>query len=343
MPRWTRVLAALVAACLVLSACKSSKPKKKEGAATTTSAPGGPPVPGPLTGTDVPEAKAKRPVLIVKIDNDPRARPQAGLNQADVVVEELVEGGATRLAAVFQGNDADSVGPVRSARSTDVNFFTSMSRPLFAYSGANSVFRVLLRRSVFVDVGVDALPAAYQRKADRPAPSNLFTATPPLFAKAPSTSSPPAPFWAFRAAGAPVDGTPTATATVEFKATGRTITTTAVWSWDAASGTWRRAQNGTPHVDAAGAPVAAKNVVIQFVAYKTTGLKDKTETAVPEADVVGEGGAWFLTDGKLVKGTWRKGSITKATEYLDGAGKPIALTPGQSWIELAPTGSASAK
>jgi hypothetical protein len=348
MHRWTRGLAApgaLVAVLvlsLLLSGCsdkkKSSAKKKGEETTTTTvAAESGPPQAGPLTGTNVAASKAIRPLLVVKVDNDPKARPQAGINQADVVVEEMVEGGVTRFMAIYQSADAESVGPVRSVRSTDVNFATSLNRPLFAYSGANSVFKILLRKAVFFDVGFEALPEAYQRKSDRPAPSNLFTSTGALFAKAPTGAPAPSPFWAFRPAGTAAPGTAAASASIDFR--GR-AGTKVVWTWDGAGGGWKRTQNGTAHVDAAGAAVAPRNVVIQFVPYVDSKLRDRTEAAVPEAELVGQGEAWFLTDGKVVKGKWDKPSITKPTAYLDAAGQAIALTPGQTWVELAPTGSA---
>ena len=116
--------------------------------ATTTTAP---PPTFPLTGlpaTDL--GLLKRPALVVKIDNADgsgagnAARPQSGLNQADVVYEEMVEGSVTRLAAVFQSGDSDPVGPIRSFRTTDVAVFTPLHNPLFAWSGANDDFRAIL-------------------------------------------------------------------------------------------------------------------------------------------------------------------------------------------------------
>src|SRR6202023_2878882 len=109
------------------------------------------------------------------IDNAPRARPQIGLVQADVVVEEQVEGGVTRFAAIFQSQDVSRVGPVRSARSTDIALVANLDRPLFAYSGANARFLQLVHAAPLVDVGVDADPGIYARDFTRPSPYNLFS------------------------------------------------------------------------------------------------------------------------------------------------------------------------
>jgi hypothetical protein len=337
----SRALVALIVLAVLLPACSKSKPSTsaKRTTTTTTRAESGPPKPAPLTGLDVPTTRAERPLLVVKVDNDPAARPQAGLNQADVVFEEMVEGGATRFAAVYQSQDAAEIGPVRSARSTDVNLFTSANRPLFAYAGANAVFKILLRKSVFVDVGVDAQPTAYTRRPDRPAPSNLFTGTGLLYAKAPPSLPVPKALWAFRPAGVgAADGSPASRADIVFSGP---AATKVVWLWDAAAGVWAREQKGIRHLDTVGRQVTARNVVIQFVSYKDSGLRDRTAAVVPEAVLVGQGDAWFLTDGKLIKGKWAKPGITAPTTYSDAGGKPMALTPGTTWVELPTTGSAT--
>jgi hypothetical protein len=99
-------------------------------------------------------------------------------------------------------------------------------------------------------------------------------------------------------------------------------------------------QNGTPHVDAADAEVAPRNVVVQFVGYRDTGFVDQSGTAVPEAELLGEGEAWILTDGQIVRGRWSKPDAATTTTYLDSAGQPVKLTPGQTWVELPKPGTA---
>lgn len=328
MTRRTLGLAALVVAlALVAAGCSDKKKKAATTTTTTTLAPG----PSPLVGSEIPGARLERPVLIVKIDNSPKARPQSGINQADVVVEQMVEGGQTRFAAIFQSTDAADVGPVRSGRSSDVNYFSSVNRPLFAYSGANSFFKVLVRKSVFFDVGFERLPDAYRREG-----ADLYTSTTALYEKAPELPTTAPSFWAFRAPGASVEGDAAGGAAIEFK--GRAATRVE-WLWDAAAKAYKRSQDGAAHVDKAGAPVTAANVVIQFSRYKDSGQRDQSGAAVPELVATGEGELWVLTDGKLIKGRWKRTSVTKPVEFLDQSGKPLALTPGRSWIELPPEGS----
>jgi hypothetical protein len=281
--------------------------------------------------------KLTRPALIVKIDNAPKARPQAGINKADVVVEEMVEGGITRLASVFQSTDS-TVEPVRSARSTDVAFASALHKPLFAYSGANPTFLSLVRSAPLVDVGVDKFPSAYHRDGSRPMPYNLVSSTAALYG-APGTSSstePPALF----AYGAPTGGTPAKGIDLVFA---DIVTTHVTYTWDGQG--WKRVQNGTPHVDAAGVQVAPTNVVVQFTDYHDTGIRDRSNSPVPEGTLVGSGDAWFFTAGMVFKGRWSKTSASSVTTYADASGAPMKLTPGRTWVELTPSngkGSATA-
>jgi hypothetical protein len=291
---------------------------------------------GPSTLTGLEGAAPPRPALVVKIDNAPKARPQAGLNQADVVFEEMVEGGLTRFAAVFHSQDADPVGPVRSARSTDIGVASALNRPLFAYSGANKVFEEQVRQAPLVNVGAKAAPDRYFRERSRRAPHNLFSRTPVLFQLAPAEAQAPPPLFAYRPVAEPPAGAgiaPVQNVTIKWAGTVR-------WEWDPAVGGWWRSQSGTRHTDAAGRGVAPANVVVQFVEYRDTGLRDAAGSPVPEAQVVGEGDSWVLTGGHLIPARWSKPSAEAVTRYLDGTGADIRLTPGRTWVELAPPGRA---
>lgn len=296
-----------------------------------------PPGGGPLTGLPVDPAKAGRPVLIVKIDNAPRARPQAGLNQADVVVEEAVEGGVTRFAALFHSQDSD-IGPVRSARSTDMLIAKPLNRPLFAYSGANAVFEEQVRNSPVVNVGVNVYPGDYTRVRGRPSVYSLFSGTARLFAHAPAGSGPPPPMFAFRFPGQASTGEPAGSVRMEYRGN---IVTAVQWAWDAGAGAWKRSHDTGPHNDTAGVQVNAQNVVVQFVTYHNTPYVDQSGAPVPEADLVGEGDVWVLSDGKVVKGRWTRASEDQVTQYVDAAGAPIRLTPGRTWVELPIPGAAT--
>ncbi|MDQ3106184.1 MAG: DUF3048 domain-containing protein [Actinomycetota bacterium] len=344
-PRILRLGAGLAAAALLSAACgggddKAAPKSTTTTAPTTTAPPAATPTSGaPLTGLAVSDpAKVNRPALIVKLDNAPKGRPQEGINQADVIVEEGVEGGITRFAAIFHSQDIPEVGPIRSARSTDIAIASELNKPLFAYSGANATFQKLVNAAPLVNVGQDANAGAYFRKSGRPATYNLWARMADLFAKAPADAAPPPPLFTYRAEGEPSAGDPVPGVKMEWR---DKVLTAVEWKWDAGSSTWRRTQNGTEHVDAGGGAVQPKNVVVQFVPYKDTGQRDRSNTIVPEAELVGTGEMWAFSDGKIVKGTWNKPATEAPTTYLDSAGQPIKLTPGQTWLELPKPGDAA--
>ena len=334
----------LLSAFLLAAACGGGDDEK---ATPTTKASGttAPTLAGdlaPLTGLPQPDAARRaRVALVVKIDNAPKGRPQDGLNQADVVVVEKVEDGVTRLFTIFHTNDADPVGPVRSARSTDVALVTPLNRPLFAYAGTNAAFQALVDAAPLTDVGFNKAADAYRRAPGRPAPYNLYSNTSALYGKAPADAKAPPPLFTYRAAGQAAGGEAATGVHVEYR--GKNITTRADYAWDAAAGGWRRSQDGTPYVDAAGNQVAPKNVIVQFVKYKDTGQRDRSNTVVDEAELVGEGEAWILTDGKVVKGKWTKADAGAVTSYTDANGAKVGLTPGTTWVELSPPGTSELK
>jgi len=347
-----RTLVALASVTLVVSSACSGGGKKEaasSGATTTlaTTTTTLPPV-SPLTGLPAADAAVlARPALVVKIDNadgfGSTARPQLGINQADIVYEEMVEGSVTRLAAIFHSQGSDPVGPVRSARTTDVAVFSPLNRPLFAWSGANGAFAEIIRTSPLIDVGYDTAPDLYNRRSEtgHVAPHNLYSSTSELFAQAPPDAKPPSPLFTYRAAGVVPPPTAPAVASAHLVFGDGGGSAPADWVWDAASAKFLRNQRGTPDVDENDVQVAAANVVVMLVSYHDTGFVDVTGTPVPEADLVGSGECWILTNGQLVAGTWSKPAPEAITTYTDAAGAPIGLTPGQTWVELTPIGGAT--
>jgi len=294
----------------------------------------------PLLGTQgtVPQQAA----LAVKIDNTQRGRPPTGLLQADLVFEEVVEGGLTRLLALYHSQEPDTVGPVRSARSTDLHILAELGRPLLAWSGANPTFREAVAAADLVDVGVDVAGDAYRRDDDRPAPYNLYAAPEGLRDAAAGAESdisqpPPQPF-SYRSSGQPLTGQGVVAAsryTVDASAS-LELATSIRWDWDASTGLWVRTQDGTPHVDADGMPVTATNVVIRSTPYRDSGIRDSVGAVVPEAVMVGDGDALLLSGGQAQPGTWHKPTPDGPTTFLSLDGDPLLLAPGRTWVEVLP-------
>lgn len=332
-PRPTSVAVA-VAALVLLAACGGGGDKASVGQGsgpTTTLAPF-----APLTGLPLADqARLARPALIVKVENAAASRPQSGLDAADVVVEEIVEGGITRFLAVYHSADADLVGPVRSVRPSDPDIAAPFGG-LFAYSGGiPSFIQALQRTPGITDVGVDKLDEGadkpYFRRPGRTAPSNLYTSTARLYAKAPSTGTrPPGRFTDFLPAGQAFGGAGASPATGLNLTVGKTAV---AFEYDAPSKTYRRAGL----VEGAGV-VAATNVIVQFTKYVETDETDQSNTTVEKATTVGSGDALILSGGMVVRGKWSKSSAGAYTTWTDSTGAPIRLAPGRTWIELPRTG-----
>jgi hypothetical protein len=309
------------------------------------------PLPGdsPLTGIGVGGYQTGHPALVVKIDNVGDARPQVGINEADVVFEEQVEGGFTRFAAVYHSTPADPVGPIRSARSTDIALLAPLYHPLFSYSGANRDFKQLVRQSAMVDVGVENFPGKYFRDNNgggvrRSSVHNLFSNTSGLHGLAAPDAQAPPPLFSYRGSGTrPSEPETRPVSRVQgqwvYKGKARTVVN---YDWDATANAWTRIQNGSLHVDAAGRKVAPTNVIIQFVTYHDTGYRDSSGAEVPEADVIGKGDAWFLSAGYLSPVKWEKLDKDHVTTFRGLDGAYARLLPGRTWVELVPVGLGSA-
>ena len=300
----------------------------------------------PLTGMPIDDpAKASRPALVVKIDNaQPRTgqggRPQAGINSADVVYEEVVEGSVTRFASIFHSMDADPVGPVRSARTTDLLLMAPLNRPLFAWSGANAGVVEQVRRADIVDVGYDAATGAFNRRGDRRAPYNLFSSTQAIRAAAPAEDRPPPQLFQYRGADeAPAGGREVGGIHINFG--GGPGSAPVDFEWDGSG--WARSQRGTEHVDAAGQRIAPPNVIVQLTPYVEVQCCDAAGFPIVEAQLVGEGDAWVLTGGQLIEGRWSRPSLAEVTRYSTADGEPIRLTPGRTWVSIAPPGSTTVR
>lgn len=309
---------------------------------TTTTAPPPPPPPPPvypLTGLPVVDpAVAARPTLVVKIDNaEPKARPQIGLNQADLVYEERVEGAVTRFMAVFHSGDAIPVGPVRSARTSDIGLFKQFGTPLFAWSGANAIFAQRIRDAGIVDIGYDAAPGYYSRAGDRRAPHNLMLdGTPGIWSSAPPGATPPPQLFTYRDPGeAPAGGTPTNGVHITFAQGPGSAPVEYRWNGTG----WARSQAGTPHVDAEGAQTAPENVIVAYTPYADSDTNDQFGVPIREAQLVGEGEALVLTGGQAIAARWVKPSLEAPTQYLDASGAPVRLTPGRTWVALPEPGT----
>jgi hypothetical protein len=283
----------------------------------------------PLTGLPVTDpAAAARPALVVKIDNHALARPQSGLNEADIVYEEMVEV-QTRFAAVFHSHGADPVGPIRSGRTQDIDLLGSLNKPLFAWSGGNANVTFAINSSDLVSLNnvnpTTQKEGGFFRSPDRKGPHNLYAKTSTLWTLAPPDAEPPPAQFRYLGPGDHRAGD--SSAGVEGDIFGLAIR----WDYDSAKGVYLRTSDGAPHRDALDGQVSTDNVVVLSVIYKPSGADARS----PEAQTVGSGDAMVFTQGIVVHGTWMRASRLAPFTLVDDSGSPILLTPGRTWVELA--------
>ena len=283
----------------------------------------------PLTGRPLAagEPAPDRSAMVVKIDNVGAARPQTGLNQADVVFEEVVEGRATRFAAVFHSQGSNPVGPIRSGRTQDVDLLSGLNQPIFVWSGGNPGVERVIGESGFHSLNATGRPPATGFfRTDRPRPHNLFANTDPFWNQLTWAISRPSPMFEYVEPGAAVAGDPRSWLQVQVG------TNPVRWDYDAASDTYRRSQSGRPHQLIDG-QANADNVVVLITNYRPSSVDARS----PEAVTVGNGIAFVMSDGKLQTGVWERADKTSPITLRTPEGAPILLAPGRTWVELADT------
>jgi hypothetical protein len=278
----------------------------------------------PLTGLpDTTGLSVKRPALTVKIENTPEALPQWGIDQADVVYEEIVNGGITRLAAIFNSHAPAKVGPVRSVRPTDTQVVWPLGG-IFAYSGGAPYAVESIETAPVKLIDESSAGSAMFRDPDLYAPHNLFAVAPLLFAFG-GTPVPPPSLFSYLGAKQTTGGAPVTSFIVPFPSI-----YPVTWTWDATTTSWDRTLFGKADVTGTGVRESPKNVIVMWVNY-VNGIG----TEASYANLQGSGTAAFFVNGKETRGTWSRGaSKADVIQYKTANGKTALLTPGQTWVEL---------
>ncbi|MDR3136261.1 MAG: DUF3048 domain-containing protein [Coriobacteriales bacterium] len=348
------VLIAVSAVALALTQSAPEPTPEPEEPLVVVDTPTPPPAPTswtfPLTGiTTTDEAATLRRALSVKIENTPDARPQTGISQADVIYETVAEGGITRFNCLFQSRVPDEVGPVRSARLSDLVIVPAYDA-LFFFSGANPIIIDQIAAVGLPTMSHSAASSLYYRVDYRVAPHNLYLnlsgawnlASEMGFAT--TTESPRAlefsPDYAEGEAGqsasaqaANIAGSVSSTARGDLPSA-TTITLPfsdyylASWSWDTSRRAFLRSMDG-PSVDAAtNEQIGAANVVVLWAPYSIS-----VDNLTFFIGLEGTGAASLFMDGTRIDGSWEsvKGA---APRFKDAAGNPILLKPGTTWFEV---------
>jgi hypothetical protein len=288
-----------------------------------------PPSTCPLTGEEVSGTNVpNRPALAIKVENYPDARPQAGLQSADIVYEEPVEGGITRFVAVFQCANAGRVGPVRSARVADPDILSQFGVPVLAYSGgAPNVVRVV-ETADLVALDETSGGAAFARDPARESPHNLYVDTAALYTVAKAGNRTPASVFGY-AEDAVGRSRRISTIHLPFSSTYGDV----FWAWSRRAGEWRRSHGDVRHMDESGEQISAANVVVQLVSVVVGPRGGLT----PHLELTGSGRAYVFRDGRMIAGRWERDSLGDVTRFVTKDGEEIALEPGRTWVELFPS------
>ena len=294
----------------------------------------------PLTGLlyeeGTPQAQQlAKPSVACKIDNGTEAaRPQIGLNSTDIVFDEMVEGGLTRLVAIWHSNQPDGVGPVRSIRPMDPDILSPFGG-IVCYSGGQLVFVEAMRQAPVFNASetTEMDKGTFSRASDREAPHNVIVNVQKLANDHPELTPPPAQF-SFAPdlanSSAVLTGVPVLDFSVKFPMA------TAKWTATTDGSRWLRTQDGKPLKDALdGEQVSAANIVVMQVRIDRSYLGKKYAN-VPKSIMVDTGKAWVFSGGKYLEGTWSKASATAPVVLTDAAGQNVQLNPGNTWVELMP-------
>jgi hypothetical protein len=275
------------------------------------------------------------PLLAVKIDDTKEAHPQVGIGEADLVYVEQVESGLTRLLALYSSNYPEKIGPVRSARISDIDLLAQYGRVAFAYSGSQTKMRPVLAEANLNNLSAERNPPSiFSRDETRTAPVNMMLdpnklleqATSKLQMNLISLQSSPWQFGEISRLALPVQD-----ARVKFPNARYQIT------WDSTNGCWQLAQNGTTETNSLGKDVCIDNAIIQVVEITPSIYGDKFGGITPLSKTVGSGSAVLLRDGKYLNIYWQRDTPTYYTKWIDKGGEVMKIKAGKTWIFLTST------
>jgi Protein of unknown function (DUF3048) N-terminal domain/Protein of unknown function (DUF3048) C-terminal domain len=289
--------------------------------------------------TDLPAAGGAvppRPALLVKIGNEPEgARPQSGLNEADIVYDTPAEGFVMRYIAVYQCTSSSSIGPTRSVRWVDTRIARQYVDPILAFAGginpnvdAVASDHWLFEANLLESTG----EAAGHRITSRVPPDNLYTSTSALYSLYKTRTDIPKPVFAYSPS---VPSGATATSSIQiFYSEG----TDPIWTWSAKDSAWLHSYTNGPDIDQTdGQQVSATNVVVQSVHYKIGPYIESTGGSGDiESQTLGTGPGMILRNGKMIKVTWHRKDLLQPMTFTDANGAAVKLAPGRTWVEVVP-------
>lgn len=285
-----------------------------------------------LTGEEIEAGSLSRPALSAKIDNHPSARPQVGLDETDIVFEELVEGGMTRYLAIWHSKLPAEIGPVRSVRPMDPEIVSPFGG-VFAYSGGQVRFIQLMQAAPVYNAihGQPDTESTFFRTSAKVGPHNVLVKAPELIAQHLNRDAPPKMFdyaASLEESTAALEGAAMVSVNTRFSGF-----SSPSWEWDGTQSKFVRFQtNGAADSASSGNQLAATNVIVLFVGIDV--IED-----IPTTRLVSQGTGYVATGGSIIEITWIKASPESPIVLSTASGNPVLLGVGNTWIELLPSES----
>ena len=329
-----RALAVCTAALLLVAgACSDDEPKAPVAKSTPTPEPV-----CPLTGETIPKGvDIDRAAVAVKVENSPEARPQSGLEDADIVYEEIVEGGITRFMAIFHCEDSKKVGPVRSARFDDPKIAKPYTR-ILAFSGGNSIVeRELTRQKMVALQENDGGGSLYRVPAGVLEVHNLFGDTAKIRKLPPSKKARGPHTDLFEFGPLPETAKKARRVKIHF-----TSSNEIEYRWK--KGAWLRYEAGAPFKSATDGQIKTPNLLVQQVKVNNSQkIVDSAGNPSPDISLMGRGPAFLFRDGKVQKGTWQIKKEGNQAVFVSKDKQPFVFAQGSIWIELVPSKKGNVK
>jgi hypothetical protein len=310
-------------------------------AATTSGAPSLPKNRCPLTDTPAPGGVVPQRIpLAVKIGNEPgpdagglgAARPQSGLNEADIVYDTPAEGGIMRYEAIYQCQDASSIGPVRSERWVDWHILAQFPKSILAHVGGIQPEIALLDAQPYViDASAFTYPSDFHQVPSRVPPDATYTSTQALYGTFSSYRTPPPPIFRYTSS-LPAGAKPVSSVEINFSQG-----TDATWKWDPSTGQFLHYyQGGVADIDAlTNQQVSTTNIIIQVVHYHYGPWAESPgSTGDVESILTGTGTGYVLRNGEMIPVIWSRPSLHDTTTFTTTKGVPVGLAPGRTWVEI---------
>jgi hypothetical protein len=324
-----------------LAACSGSEPAAKPEPVAATPREQAPPT-CPLTGKAPPRTRVlHRPAVAIKVENSTEARPQSGLEDADVVFEEIVEGGITRFMAIFHCGDSDRVGPVRSARFDDPKIAKPFTRVL-GFSGANGIVeRELHKRKMIALNELNTSGGFYRVPPGNRDIHSLYADVSKVRAQATTTTKKKKklqpPHSVFRFGPLPKEARGAHKASLHFNASNEI-------GYRYRRGVWKRWEGGQRFMSRTGGQIGPTNVlVLQVEVNNSKSIVDPAGNPSPDIALLGSGKAWLLRDGKVIRGRWKIPRAGAPPVLRTRRGHPFTFAKGSTWVELVPSSKGDVK